>query len=502
LSQNRQIVRKLRAFEAGKAMPKYSTIHTALPEAPAFLAFIRMSGETRPWGVAFGTEESGPTLYTVANGRDWSKIQEMLEDFAIELIQYFRVENFTFDPITKENLPLDTPPQIWLPNSSHVDVLHFINYMFWRSRADDPMEDYRSTLARLCGWLFRESKMSGQQLIVDSAACLRDNYVFPVDDVTISHPGAALNWLEVNGGIDSQVVAARIIASDAAGITMSPPVEVQLQTLLKDEVANDFEIRLILNAELERRWSTALETYKALRRDARSVNPGTRTLLGDSLNRFVFSFQGAERKRAEDGFEKPFTPHPETDNHGSAAAAAYFEMQAAESKVLPALIHGDEELLKDALYTGHAISGNVVAVTTVPSGLRSKEIYWTIRVEARDDFRIREGETLAPMGDPGHSVRVDFLEYINETQMDITLHWKNRKTIALGQTLGQTPSDESWMAEKVYFVPMDSSEFDKQAKSKVWTAREGRGSWLTHGQASQSPDGSVLDDVLQIEGEK
>lgn len=461
-----------------------------------------MSGETRPWGIAFGTESNGPTLYTVANGRDWVAIQEMLESFAIEFIQYFRVENYTFDPITKDNVPLEDPPQIWLPNSSHIDVLHFINYMFWRSRAEDPMVEYRTTLARLCGWLFRESKLTGQQLVVDAASALRQNYVFPVDDVTISNPSAALSWLESRDSIAEQLSVARAFGQDAAGITMEPALEILLQDLLKNEVENEFDIKLILNGELERRWSTAVAAFNALRDDSRESNTGTQSLLADSLNRFVFGFQGPERQRSDENAGVAFTPHPETDNHGSAAAASYFEMQAADSRFLPALIHDDEELLKDALFTGHAIAGYVVGVSTLPSGPRSKEIFWVLRVEARDDFRIREGETLSPMGDPGHSVKVTSIEYINETQMDITLHWKNRKTMALGKLQLHTPGDDAWMTEKVYFVPLDSSEFDKQAKSKVWSAREGRGAWLTHGRGASSPDIKVIDDVIQIEGKK
>lgn len=502
MSQNRQVIRKIRAFEASKAIPKFSTIHAFLADAPAFLSFVRMSGETRPWGIAFGTEATGPKIYNAIDGRNFSQIQKIIEDFAMDLVEYFRVENFTFDPITKENLPLDNPPQIWVPNSSHVDMFHFINYMFWKSRAEDGMQEYRTTLARLAGWLFRESKFPGDQLIIDSAKTLRDNYVFPVDDMSISNPSAALEWLKPNTTIEEHLENTRKYSQDAAGITLEPHVEVELQALLKNSEQNEFDINLLITSELERRWSAALQVYKALKNDARTPNTGARSLLKDSLNRFVFGFQGQERQRADEGSGPAFTPHPETDNHGSAAAAAYFDLQSAESRLLPALIHDDEELLKDALFSGHAIAGNVVEVKSIPSGPRSKEIFWILRVQARDDFRIREGESLAPMGDPGHSVKVTNLEFYDETQIDLTLHWKNRKTMPLGKNQLFTPGADNWLTEKVYFVPLDSSEFDKQAKSKVWSAREGRGAWLTHGQSTLSPDAAVLDDVKQIEGDK
>jgi hypothetical protein len=320
--------------------------------------------------------------------------------------------------------------------------------------------------------------------------------------MSVSNPGAALGWLNEKDSINLQVAEARHYGQDAAGITLEPEVEQKLDKLLKNKAEKDLEISLIINEELERRWSIAVATYRALKRDARKVNPGAKLLLADSLKRYVYNFQGPELKRQDESLAPAFTPHPETDNHGSAAAASYFELQGADSKLLPALVHHDEELLKDSLFSGFAIAGNVMKVTTVPSGPKKKEIFWVLRVEARDDFRIREGESLAPMGSPGHSVKVTALEFVDETQIDLTLHWKNRKTMALGDDALKVPGADIWLSEKVYFVPLDSSEFDKQAKSKVWSAREGRGAWLTHGNSTISPDAAVLDDVKQIEGDK
>lgn len=460
-----------------------------------------MSGETRPWGVAFGTEESGPKIYSVVDGRDREQIQSMLEEFSIDLVNYFQVENFTFDPISKENLHADNPPQIWLPNSSHIDMLHFINYMYWKPRSDDSMDTYRTTLSRLCGWLFRESKLKGQQLVIDSAASLRENYVFPVDDVTISNPAVALEWLNTRKSIREQLEFTRQYSEDAAGTTLQPDVEKTLEKLLKSKQKYEFEIGLVITSELERRWSLALDTYKALKADQRAANPGAFLLLQESLKRFVDGFQYGERKKAESPGEPTFTPHPETDNHGSAAAASYFDLQAADSKYLPSLIHHDEELLKDAIFSGHAISGNVVRIYSEQTGVRTKEIYWVFRVEARDDFRIREGERLAPMHSPGHSVKVVSVDFYDETQIDLVLHWKNRKTKELSSGPGLAPVDDAWQSERVYFVPVDSSEFSKQSRIKVWKAREGIGSWLTHGVSAQYADADVIDDVAQIEGD-
>jgi hypothetical protein len=262
------------------------------------------------------------------------------------------------------------------------------------------------------------------------------------------------------------------------------------------------EIQMILIAELERRWQTAALAHEALMNDPRPSNEGAGTLLVNSLNRFVFSFQSTERRVADPDSGKAFTPHPETDNHGSAAAASYYDMQAADSQFFPALVHFDEEMLKDALFSGHAIAGVVQHVTVEQTGPRSREIYWRFRVEARDDFRLREGESMAPMGDNKHSVKIKNLTYVNETQVDLELHWTTRKTTALTSGPKGAPADLAWSNELVYFVPADNSQFDRQNRTKVWKAREGRGAWLTHGKSIISADALVIDDIRQIEGDK
>ncbi len=502
MSENRQIVRKLRAFEAKKALPKYSTIHLVDAPNPAFLAFVRMSGETRPWGIAFGTQADGPKYFTVDDGRNRVAIDAILEEFAVTFLDYFRVENRTFQPIEKDNLGVDNPPQLWVPNSSHIDMLHFINYSHWRPRDEDDLSSLKPTLARLCGWLFRESKFAGQQLIVDSAAALRDHYVFPVDDVTISNPAVALEWLEDSKSIEDHVRESRTWGQDAAGTTLQPEVERKLEPLMDRENPKSAEIQSILFTELERRWQTAVLAHEALTNDPRPSNAGAIDLLTNSLNRYVYSYQSTERRVADPDSGKAFTPHPETDNHGSAAAASYYDMQAADSQVFPALVHYDEEMLKDALYSGHAIAGVVQHIEVEHTGPRSKEIYWRIRVEARDDFRLREGESMSPMGDSKHSVKIKSVEYVNETQVDLRLHWTGRKTVALTSGPNVAPSDMEWSNELIYFVSADSSQFDLQSRTKVWKAREGRGAWLTHGKSVVSADTRVIDDIRQIEGDK
>jgi hypothetical protein len=194
-----------------------------------------------------------------------------------------------------------------------------------------------------------------------------------------------------------------------------------------------------------------------------------------------------------------FTPHPETDHHGSTAASAYYLREAADSKFLPTLVHDDNELLNESLADGHSIRGKVTKVVVETSG-RATDIAWTIRCEAADDFRMRSGEYLSPLGNKSQQVKTVSVEFVTETEVEVTMQWGAGKTLPVGVEDAEKPDSESWQGRIVTFVPFDNSSFDKKASQAVWNSREGSGSWLTHSKAQRFPDEKVIDDVIQIEG--
>ena len=59
------------AWQAGRPLPRYDTIHHAImpPDQAMIVAFVRMAGESRPWGIAWGTVGSEPTIESVPDGR-------------------------------------------------------------------------------------------------------------------------------------------------------------------------------------------------------------------------------------------------------------------------------------------------------------------------------------------------------------------------------------------------------------------------------------------------
>ena len=117
----REITCKLRAWEAGAPLPRYSTIHHAIvPEDRALLvAFIRMAGESRPWAIAWGHAGQTPRVLAVPDGRVRDDVSVMCAEFAEDLLAHLRVHNWTYDPVGEDAGP-DDLRQVWLPNGQHV----------------------------------------------------------------------------------------------------------------------------------------------------------------------------------------------------------------------------------------------------------------------------------------------------------------------------------------------------------------------------------------------
>ena len=504
----REVVRKLRAFEQIGPLPRYSTKHLGVSSNSMIVAFVRMSGETRPWGVAYGPPGSDPRLVSVADGRDRDDIAEMLTPFAESLLSHFRCEGFTFDPITKTNLPIESPPQLWVPGSSHLDMLHFISYGYWKRRKDDDLRSPLSAMSRLCVWIFSESKVQGQQMIVDTTKELTNCFVYPVDEHSTSNIANALAWHNAPGSYLYKLKSTQKHALKSVGITLDLEVEQGIEPELEkyrasvkagspeEGLANSIKSRV--EFELLRRWKLAEAGRSQIAQDSRPTNSGTASLLTDSLTRYFYDFQRLERQMSDPEHGPAFTPHPETENHGTAAASRYFRLNAASAKYLPSLIHEDPELFRESLAKGQALEGTVFQVKVESVG-QASEIYWILRATLSDEFRIRAGEYLSLLGSPGHYVSVEELEFLDFDVAQLTLKFLGRKTLRTSAPISETPRSEKWLMQNVVFVPRDSSDLDTRASFKVWKTREAPGAWLTHSGPTFSPVPGVVDDVSQLE---
>lgn len=502
----REVVRRLRAYEAGQPSARYSTLHQAVSRNAFLLCFLRMAGETRPWAIIYGRPDFEPKFLSVPDGRNRNAIDEMVEEFSNDILTHFRVVGF-FDSVEVESPDLDLE-QLWIPNSSHLDMLAYINYAYWRRPKDADFDSASNVLSRFSGWLIRESNHAGQQKLVDASSLMKESYVFPVDDMSSLSLESQEAWFK-QGNYKKRLLAARAAGDRSLGITMDVSVELELQNHIQDvsesrkrQTTNssaEEHIRSILFEQAIYRWEALKKSYERLLHDERPINRGLFELVSDTEKRFENEVQRQERQQSDPEQGPAFIPHPETDFHGSAAAAAYYMRQASESKFLPVMIHEDSELLAEAIASGHALRARVFKVIEEKKGNFS-DIFWVVRALATDEFRINSGETLSPLGNRSHTVKVREVKFINPNEIEITLQWMYRKTTHLDTGLRQRPNYVAWEGHELVFVPSDQSIFDEKAAGRVWKSREGIGSWLTHSKAFASPDPKIIDDATQIEG--
>lgn len=193
----REITRKLRAWEAGRPIPRYETIHHAVvPAEQSFIAaFVRMAGESRPWGIAWGTVGTVPMIQSVPDGRVRDDVSALCAEFAEALLDHMRVHNWTYDPVG-QNADPSVLRQVWLPNGQHLAMLHQLNYTYSQTRFGGINQDILRALGRLAGWMFRDSFRTGAQHVINASAALGEAYVFPTQEVRTAHLGYQLAWLD------------------------------------------------------------------------------------------------------------------------------------------------------------------------------------------------------------------------------------------------------------------------------------------------------------------
>lgn len=506
---SRELVRQLLSYKAGKPLPRYSTIHLIRIENPLVVAFIRQAGESRPWGIAYGrVRDAEPKIISVPDGRNRNLVGEMCTIFAEYLLEYFRAEGQVFDPITEEDKDPLLLPQVWVPGDKHVEMFHFLEYAFWRSSKADDRKDILPTLARLCGWIHRESHLKGQQVIVDASKILRDSYVFPTDSSGLGHVGACLEWFNQNNSLNEKRLKARSQMFSHVSPTLDTRLDQDvLEPLLdkrikaigdkKNTKSFDLAIEEALRPELLRRWELTRLAYDLLRKDEREENPGVRNLALDGLFNYVRKFQRVERRIDDAQLGPAFTPHPETDFHGSAAAASYFLSDFADAKYVSTLIHHDEELQEEALRSGSAFYAKVISVRDEGSGRKTIPV-WRLQVELLDVNRIRDRERYSPLKSAKHTLQARDVEYLDNKILEFDGEWITNKTVPLDFPISAELTNLNWVGKTLMFVPDNSSSLALMSAEAVWKAQTGPGAWLTHGKPRESFEAGIVDDVTQL----
>ncbi len=514
----RAITDKLRAWDAGQPQPRYATIHHAVvPEDQALIvAFVRMAGESRLWGIAWGTVGSTPLISSVPDGRVRDDVAQLCASFAEDLLAHMRVHNWTFDPVDQTASP-GALRQVWLPNGQHLAMFHHLSYTYSQTKFGGANQEILRALGRLSGWMFRDTSRRGHQHVIDASEALSDAYVFPAQDARTAHLGYQLAWLASADDRARRLDAATLAEGQTISPTMDPALERseltdrverwnELRRSGGDLVADADVITSVLRPELERRWRLTEQAYRLLQDDSRHVNPGVAGLVAEGHNEFWYQHQRIELRMNDPSQGPAFVAHPETDFHGSAAASRYLIYSAADEAYISQLIHDDAVLFQEAIDNGEALRGRVIGLSDLGSG-RSTVPVWDIQLEPGIPKRVRENGRLVPYGSRGHEATVIEIVATPDDTV-VRLEWTARKTKPLGCGVGAKPVDDVWLGKDVAFVVSDAADLTRRRSNRVWKAKDGPGAWLTHGAAPppvaiEADDGGtdlLVDDITQIEG--
>lgn len=510
------VARKLEAWRIGRPLPRYDTLHHAItpPDQALVVAFVRMAGESRPWGIAWGTVGSEPTIRSVPDGRVRDDVAVLVADFAEDLLEHLRVHNWTFDPVPQKPGPGELR-QVWLPNGQHVAMLHQLNYTYSQTKHGGDKQDVLRALGRLAGWMFRDTSRVGHQLVVSASQLLNESFVFPAQDARTAHLGYQLAWLTAKGDRDAHMAS----AAEAELLTVSPTMDPTLERDALSGLVEEWqasrragrdprkqtdEIADILGGELERRWILVEQAYHLVADDERPVNAGVAELVALTHAEFWFQHQRIELRLSDPSQGPAFVAHPETDFHGSAAASRYLVHAAADEAFIGYLIHDDPTLFAEALDDGRAFDARVVRVDDVGEG-RSTVPRWLIRLDPTLPHRLRENARVAPYGTRGHEATIVAIDQTSD-DLHVTIEWTTRKTRALNGPIPAKPADDAWVGVDVAFVQADAAALTQRRSRRVWAAAAGPGAWLTHGKASapieiSSDDATtdlVYDDIAQL----
>lgn len=459
MSASLETIFRLRAWKEGKPLRHGEKINVFVADDDDLMviSFLRMGGESRPWGVAIGNCGTNPKVLTVPDGRNRTLVADMMADFGSTLLSFFRHPAYSME--SPANYETDSPRQIWLPGPTHVEMLHFLALAYARTRFQRENVELLRSLGNLANCLYIEQQRPGQQTVISAAAALRDAYYFPSAAIRQAHLGHLLGWLNGGTSRDQRLAAATEAEEFSVATTLEPELE---RKTLEPEVerwnearktndesamtASASAINRFLTKELVRRWQLTCDSIQQLRNDRRRPNPGLLNLVNSGKPKFYWLW-GEQALREHDG-QQPYWPNVYTDKHPRTSARRFILRNAESEEARFHLVHGDRELQREELAAGHGVIATVVKVD------KSKP-NWKLTYSYPDFPTFNTGKKLELAGFPSMKLIVDDVDLETRT-FTATPNWTFAKP-RLGP-LALASKDKAW--EKRQLVLLSDSNYD------------------------------------------
>ena len=156
-----ELVDRLKAWEQGAPLPTTETLpFPRVPDAERLvIAFVRMGGESVPWGVAIGRPDQAPKVFTAPDPRNRDAHAELVRAFAETLLAHVGHPRYS-DVSTSTGTPSEQPfpsqslrlRQLWTPGPTHVEMLHLLeptHDAWFKQRLDDLLPHWRTLRVEL-----------------------------------------------------------------------------------------------------------------------------------------------------------------------------------------------------------------------------------------------------------------------------------------------------------------------------------------------------------------
>ena len=451
-----ETIRRLHAWKDGRPLPRGQVVnvHVTDDEDLLIVSFLRMGGESRPWGVAIGTLAEGPSFFTVPEGRNRTLVADMMVEVAKILLEHFNHPSYSeIGPVESS----ESFRQAWLPGPTHVEMLQCLAAAYARSRWQRTDIDVLRALGNLCNALFIEHQRPGQQTVVSATEALRTCFVFPTAGIRQGHLGHLIGWLSPARGRNARLEIAHAAELESVATVLNPDYEREtLQPLVEQwgqaQRKNDTtqmsraakKIASELENELRKRWDATARAARYIAEDPRHYNEGLTALVTDSQKQ-MFRTWGESALREEAG-DPPYWPNVFSDTNARTAGRAYQKRIAFDQKARHLLVHGDTELQREELAAGHGV------ICTVNS-IDNRNKRWIVKWSYPDLPTLKDGDGLVIAGAQKFTFSVDDVDLDTRTLV-LTPKWRTEGTA--GKRPLYAPSDERWRGRELVLLDNDA----------------------------------------------
>lgn len=418
-------------------------------------AFVRMGGESSPWGVGWKIGRGNPEFRFAPEPRNRTAVQSMLLDFARALDGHF------------EDGKLELP-QLFLPGPTHAEMLHFLAIRHARGTIGDKAA--LATLQRMgrrCYQLFDATINKNRTHCLDMTAVLKRLYAFPCEPAREAHLGYLMAWLLPG----DRAMEAREAERLPVSTSIDPDVERGMERAVSDfnagSTAAADSIGAMLRTEIMRRIDLTTLAIEAAS-ESLDENAGVPGIVAAS-RREVREFSDRERTRAPGDT----SGGPGLTGHVVADAAGFAGFEADQNAANRTLVPHDHLLQGTTIESGSGIEGSVVEVSRVAQ--RWGDRYW-LEVECQSEtlIRFRVGDSLVATTQPATDT---------EWKVEAIVHMENHRRIRLASTksldLDRVPADG---ADAVRFCGLEDAGLKIRLCEKVREAESDDPSRPTPGQ--------------------